>query len=235
MVASNDGKSLYMQVYAELFNKIQDGEWVVGYRVPPELELCKEYDVSRMTIRLAMQRLVEQGYIIRKQGKGTFVAEPRVEQKLDAFYSFGDKGEHARSKVLKLAVIRATPKISENLEVEEGEEVYQLERIRSFGDIAFAYENSYLPLKYGRKLSSGSIEDIGLYASLKEMYGIVPLCAVETFEAVNMRKREAACLGAAENQAAMKIDRIAKAGDEIIEYCISIVKGDKIKYRSELR
>lgn len=235
MVASKDGKSLYMQVYTELYNKIQEGEWAVGYRVPPELELCKEYDVSRMTIRLAMQRLVDQGYILRKQGKGTFVAEPHVEQKLDAFYSFGDKGERAKSKVLKLAVVNATPKIAKNLGVEEGEEVYQLERIRSFGDTPFAYENSYLPCRYGRKLSSGSIEDIGLYASLKEMYGIVPQCAVETFEAVNMRKREAMCLDTSENQAAMKIDRIAKAGDEIIEYCISIVKGDKIKYRSELR
>ena len=63
----------------------------------------------------------------------------------------------------------------------------------------------------------------------------MPQGAVEIFEAVNMRKREASCLGALENEAAMKIDRIAKAEDEIIEYCVSIVKGDKLKYRSELR
>ena len=234
-MTSNADKSLYMQVYSELYNKIQTGEWRVGDRIPPEMELCREYDVSRMTVRLAMQRLVDQGNVRRRQGKGTFVSEPQIEQKLDAFYSFGNQGERARSKVLMLATIGADHKVAKNLEIEEGEEVCRLERIRYFGDTVFAYENSYLPVRYGRKLSSAGIEDIGLYASLRELYGIVPQGAVEIFEAVNMRKREAACLGALENEAAMKIDRIAKAGDEIIEYCVSIVKGDKLKYRSELR
>lgn len=235
MKISNDGRSLYMKIYEELYNKIQNGEWKVGVKVPSEKVLCEEFCVSRMTVRLAMQRLVEKGYIIRKQGKGTFVAKPHVEQRLDTFYSFEHNGERAKSKVLTLAILQANSKISKNLEIEEGAEVCRLERIRYFGDIAFAYENSYLPYEYGKKLSSGSIEEIGLYASLKELYGIEPHCAVEIFEAVNMRSREAACLDAEKHQAAMKIERIAKDGNKTIEYCISIVAGDKIKYRSELR
>lgn len=235
MVSEKGDRPLYMQVYEEMLQKIEEQEWRVGSRIPSELELCKEYSVSRMTIRLAMQQLAEKGYIERKQGKGTFVTEPRVEQKLDTFYSFGNNGERAKSKVLTLAVIPATQKIAKNLEVDVGAEVYRLERIRSFGENKFAYENSYLPYKYGGKLSSASIEEIGLYNSLNQMYGVSLQCAVEIFEAVNMRRREAQCLEVSDNHAAMKIERIAKDGNEIIEYCVSIVRGDKIKYRSELR
>lgn len=235
IVDSKDDRPLYVQVYSDMLGRIQKKEWAKGFRLPTELNLCESYGVSRITIRLAMQQLVDKGYIVRKQGKGTFVSEPHVEQRLDTFYSFGENGENAKSKVLKLAVVRANKRIADNLEVEEEQEVYQLERIRYFGDTPFAYENSYLPYVYGRKLSSAIIEELGLYKSLETLYGIIPQCAIETFEAVNIRKKEAGYLQISDNQAVMKIDRIAKSGEEVIEYCISIVRGDKIKYRSELR
>ena len=66
-------EKLYVQIYAIILEKIESGEWPSGTQIPPEDELCRIYDVSKVTVREAIQELVREGYLKRQQGKGTFV------------------------------------------------------------------------------------------------------------------------------------------------------------------
>ncbi len=66
-------EKLYVQIYSILIEKIESGEWPPGTQIPTEDELCRIYDVSKVTVREAIQELVREGYLKRQQGKGTFV------------------------------------------------------------------------------------------------------------------------------------------------------------------
>ena len=110
-----------------------------------------------------------------------------------------------------------------------------LERIRSIDGIAFAYEKSYMPLEVCPGLTGVSVEKKGLYKSLEELGKVIPDLAKETFEAILPSQRVAEYLKMKERQPALQIDRITKSNGHIIEYCKSIVRGDRIKYNVILR
>ena len=82
------GVPLYLQIYEQLLQKIEDRIWPVDTMIPTEAELCKEYDVSNITVREAIRILVQDGKLSRTPGKGTFVTRQKLEQKLNRFFSF---------------------------------------------------------------------------------------------------------------------------------------------------
>ena len=89
MLDSSLPVSLQFQLRTRLLEKIQSGEWAVGQLIPSERDLCDEYGVSRMTVREVLGSLTQSGYLVRKQGKGTFVAEEKIEYTMTSDYSLG--------------------------------------------------------------------------------------------------------------------------------------------------
>ena len=79
---------LYMQLKEKIVEKIHTGQWVAGSKIPTEHQLCQEYQLSRITVRQALESLANDGYIVRQQGRGTFVSSPKIDTKLSTFYSF---------------------------------------------------------------------------------------------------------------------------------------------------
>src|SRR3990172_6062624 len=73
LIDRENHEKLYLQLYAILRKKIESGEWPIGHQIPTEEELCTMFNVSRATVRTAVLELVRQGYLMRQQGKGTFV------------------------------------------------------------------------------------------------------------------------------------------------------------------
>ena len=84
---TNSPLTLQYQLKKELYGKIAKKEWLPGQMIPSEKELCDAHGVSRITVREALKELVQSGYLIRKQGKGTFVATPTVEYVLHSTFS----------------------------------------------------------------------------------------------------------------------------------------------------
>jgi GntR family transcriptional regulator len=126
-------EKLYVQVYTIFLEKIERGEWQSGMQIPPEDELCRIYNVSKVTVREAIQELVREGYLKRQQGKGTFVtySDPHPGIFMRARLSEDIFGEEVKGekKVLKRGVRRATDDIKEIL-MTEGEVYYiQTEKI----------------------------------------------------------------------------------------------------------
>ena len=139
---------IYYQIQEWVKQLIEDGEWKPGDKIPSENELCDKFEVSRMTIRQAINNLVEQGYLYRKRGIGTFVQLPKVEQKLQGMTGFTEdmisRGMNPSSQLLSFRLVPATAKIADRLRIQEGESVYEVRRIRLADDEPIAFETTYL-------------------------------------------------------------------------------------------
>ncbi|MEI6157590.1 MAG: GntR family transcriptional regulator, partial [Atribacterota bacterium] len=115
-LAVDSGIPLYQQVKNILKGQILDGRLKNGEKIPPESELCSTYAVSRITIRQAMSSLVQEGFLYRKQGKGTFVTVPKLGRRLPRLYSFSedmrDLGLEPGSQIIESELIDGDDDIS---------------------------------------------------------------------------------------------------------------------------
>ena len=232
--------SLYYQLKEILIKKIKENEWPVNTRIPAERELCELYRVSRITVRQALDELEKEGYLYRKQGRGTFVTIPKLEQRLGSFYSFSEEirkmGAVPEANIMDFNILESNDRISEILKIKKGEKVYGINRLRKADKEPFAIETSYIPVAVAPGLAKESVEKDGLYNTLKDSYGIIPDEAWESFEAVLVAdENDAVHLNVKRNSAALKIERITKSKDGIVEYCAGLIRGDRYKYNIVLK
>src|SRR3990172_1738207 len=104
---------LYYQLKAIIEERIESGEWAPGAQAPSERELCEQFKISRITVRQALAELVVEGRLTRDQGRGTFVAKPRIEQQLTQLTGFTQdmqaRGQRPGATVLQLEAATAPP------------------------------------------------------------------------------------------------------------------------------
>ena len=232
--------SLYYQLKEILIKKIKENQWPVNTRIPTERELCELYRVSRITVRQALDELEKEGYLYRKQGRGTFVTVPKLEQRLGSFYSFSEEirkmGAVPVANIIEFNIMESSDRISGILEIKKGEKVYGIHRLRKADKEPFAIEVSYIPTAIAPGLERESIESDGLYNTLKISYGIVPDEAWESFEAVLVAdEKNAGLLGVKKNSAALKIERVTRSKGGVVEYCEGLIRGDRYKYNIVLK
>ena len=124
---------LYCQL-AEEIEKIDAGEWNPGECIPSERELSAIYNMSRITVRKAIDELERKGKLEKIQGKGTFVSNHSIVQSLGTVYSFakemGKQGKITSTKLLERSVIPADSKLAKNLNLDEGTSVIFIKRLR---------------------------------------------------------------------------------------------------------
>ena len=125
---------IYIQIHNELKKEIEAGVWQIGQRIPSERDLALRFNVSRMTLRQAIQTLVDEGILERQVGSGTFVARKKVQDKLAAVTSFTEimeaQGKKPSSKTVSYLI--TTPSVSEmeRLNLSEKAKIVRMERIR---------------------------------------------------------------------------------------------------------
>ncbi len=239
-VNSDSPVPLYYQLKEIIVDSISKGEYGVGDLLPSENQLCKMYNVSRSTSQKALEELVHEGILTRKQGVGTFVAPPKIEQELSNFYSFSDaiksRGYEHEAKVLSISVAVATPKLAEMLRISPEERVITLTRLRLVNGSPFLIETSNIPEKLAPGLNEIDFNKNSLYKTLMNDYRLYVVKAKETFEPVLINKRESQLLEVPEGSPAMLRERIAhSSSDEPIEFCSSIIPGSKCRFYMELR
>ena len=111
--------TLYGQIVNDIMHNITSGVWPVGYVIPTEAELQEQYGVSRATVRTAILKLVNQGYLVRRKGSGTYVTRPRILGQSSFFIeSFAEemaaKGLEVRTEVLEFRTMAGAPEITEH-------------------------------------------------------------------------------------------------------------------------
>jgi DNA-binding GntR family transcriptional regulator len=154
-------------VRTELRSAITTGEFPAGSKLPNEEQLCERFDVSRITLREAVQGLVQEGYLVRRQGSGTYVTRrPSLHNSLDTNFSYTEylkrSGIHAGKKIISIRVAPADAGIAEALALEPATEVVEVRRIRTAGRRPAIYSVDHIPadvidMSTDRKALGGSL------------------------------------------------------------------------------
>lgn len=167
---------LYDQLKQKIREAIDQGVFKHGEKVPNEGELCEIYGVSRITVRKAMQELCNEGFLERKQGKGTFVMRKKVKREMVTVDGFTDfvklLGKKPTKRILACEEIKASPKLAESLQIEVGAPVLRLLRLMFVDDQPFTIDETHYSLERFPKLASHFQENVSTYDVLKNVYNV---------------------------------------------------------------
>lgn len=225
---------LYRRLQGALRDAIADRVLKPHQALPAERDLAEEFGVSRITIRKAVDGLVEEGLLLRRQGAGTFVAG-RVEKQFAKLSSFSEdmaaRGRRSHSRWLSRSDGAVTPDEALTLGLSPGTGVYRFERIRYADDLAMALERSTIPA-FG--IASASAVEGSLYAAL-EATGMRPVRALQRLRAVLFDEAQADLLGVAPGSPGLFIERRGFLEDgRTIEMTESWYRGDAYDFVAEL-
>ena len=231
---------LYHQLKQRLNARIQSGEWKPGDKIDSENRLMDIFHVSRNTAKKAIDELVQEGSLYKVQGKGTFVSRPKFEQSLSGFYSFSrvlrEKGLHPTDRVLEVKEVTPSESVRIGLQLAPGENVIEMKRLRCANDEPIILESSFMPKSVIQDMSV--LYEVGkssLYDLLDERYNVIVVRAKEAFEPVLIREGESVLLETAVGKPALLLERTAyDTNNQPVEYCISIVRGDRCRFYTDL-
>lgn len=233
-IERDSSQALYSQLEEILRLGIEQGVWEVGQAIPSERQLSSMYELSRMTVRKAVNRLVAAGLLYRVDGKGTFVAEPKVQFKalsLDGLRQQAiNLGQSPSAQLLTMQKVLLPPKIAEVLKREIESPAFIIERLISGDETPLAIHKSYIPVELCPTLPDHDLATESLYKILREEYGIKISQASETLESALATNQESALLGV-EVGSPMLLLRILTLdeGDLPIEYVKVVFRGDKVE------
>ncbi len=235
MIIKQPGITAHAQIEDWLADAIAAGQLTPGDRLPTEHDLAAWLGVSRMTLRHALGELAQRGLVTRTVGRGggTFVAEPKLEQDLTTLAGFSEQlrrhGKVAGARVLAAAQIPASPAAAAALDLQPGEQVHDVKRIRLADGRPIVIEHSQFPASLFPGLLDCRL-DGSLYDLLAENYGLRPHRARESLEPVVAGVREAEALDVDEGAPLMLVERTAYArAGQPLEFARDLFRGDRTK------
>ena len=210
-----------------------------GSPVPPERELARLYGTSRTTVRQALAELVIEGRLLRMQGKGTFVAKPKVAQALElASYTEGMRqhGLHPQTKILDIGYVTADEELAALLAVRPGGRLLRVHRLRLADGEPMSIDTSHLPARRFPGLRRQLERHASLYETLRTGYGIHLAEAEETIETILADPHDANLLGVDAGIPLLLLSRHAiDTTGQPVEWAQSWYRGDRYKFITRLR
>ncbi|MFF9209912.1 MULTISPECIES: GntR family transcriptional regulator [unclassified Streptomyces] len=209
-----------------------------GASMPPERLLAVEFRTSRTTIRKALQELVGEGRLDRVQGKGTFVARPKVYRTLDLTSYTEDmeaQGLRPASQTLEIGYVTADAQLAGLLGLVAGDRVLRVERLRLASGEPMAIEATHLPDRRFPGLRANLAKYTSLYTALAEQYGVRLAEADETIETSLATPREAGLLGTDVGLPMLLLSRHSRdAEGRPVEWVRSVYRGSRYKFMATL-
>jgi GntR family transcriptional regulator len=228
----------YLQLYRYISGVIGSGQLEGETQLPTERDLADLADVSRVTVRNAVARLVQDGLVEQRRGSGTYVrpALPKFELALSTLTSFTEymrqRGRTSTSQILQRGLFAPSPDEQLALGLSSTERVSRIERLRSADGTPMAIERSSLPQDI---LPNPELVETSLYSVLREA-GLAPVRAVQRITAVNLSFHEGKLLMLAEGAAALRIDRTGYLpSGRPIEFTRGLYRSDLYDFVAELR
>jgi GntR family transcriptional regulator len=209
-----------------------------GSLVPTERVLTVELGTSRTTVRRALSELVGEGRLVRRQGSGTYVAEPKITWPLQ-MTSFTEQasanGYETSTRLLEATRTRADEVVAARLAVRPGASIYFIERLRSVDGAPMAVETSHLSAARFPGLIAELRRTSSLYQVLSQVYDVRPVEAEETIETASASPREAGLLDIDTGSPILVLGRHSFDGDGVpIEYVRSWYRGDRYTFVARL-
>ena len=229
---------LYLDIYDDILFKIREGIFSENAPLPSERELCDRYNVSRSTVRQALNSLQADGYIYKIHGQGTFIKPQIFEQSLYKFYSFTDelKKENItiKNSVLSYELIQLDSALAAKLNREAGETFHKIVRLRSAKNYPLMIEITYLPKNRFYNVSTAILEEKSLYSYLASKYSLSVDKAEETFRPIIPNSWECSLLNITHKTPCTMLERFSYEEGCLVEYTQSIVRGDKYVFKVKL-
>jgi GntR family transcriptional regulator len=210
-----------------------------GTSVPPERELARQYGTSRTTVRQALSELVIEGRLVRIQGRGTFVAKPKVAQALElASYTEGMRahGLHPLTSILEIGYVTADEHLAGLLDIKAGGRALRIHRLRLADGEPMSIDTSHLPARRFPGLRRQLGRHSPLYETLTNTYGVQLAEAEETIETVLAGPEDARLLGVDVGLPLLLLSRHAfDTSGQPVEFAQSWYRGDRYKFVTRLR
>ena len=232
---------LYQQIKTLITRSLQAGEWRPGEAIPSEMDLAARFKVSQGTVRKAIDELATENLLVRRQGKGTFVATHAEEKVQFRFLRLApdDAGEGAAAerRFIDCRRLRAPSDIARALALKAGDTVVQVRRVLSFAGAPVVLDDIWLPGQLFKGLTAERLSDYRgpMYGLFETEFGVRMIRAEEKIRAVAADEAAAQLLGVALNAPLLSVERLSLTyGDKPVELRRGLYNTASHHYRNEL-
>lgn len=231
---------LYQQIKALITQSLQSGEWKPGELIPSEVELANRYKVSQGTVRKAIDELAAENLVVRRQGKGTFVAthhEARAEFRFLRLMPDVGEAHPAHSKIIETRRLRVPAEIARLLDVKSGDPVIFIKRVQSFDGVPTILEEIWLPGSLFKGLTAERLSEYKgpMYGLFETEFGTRMIRAAEKIRAVTAQDEVAALLAVEPGTPLLNVERVSYTyGDKPVEVRRGLYSTDHHHYQNEL-
>ncbi len=231
---SRQVQPLYSSVKDKILEMIETGKYKPEDQLPTEFELCEMFEVSRTTIRLALNQLKLEGHVHQVQGSGTFVSKSKIQHPLTTYVSFIDfmksLGLANETKIIEFTIVPATENIAKNLHITEKDPVFKIIRSRHVEDSPFQYSHTFIPWKVAPGLTQIDCEG-SLYAMLQNKFHHKLSKCVEQIEPVLIDQQTSEVLDSPVGAPALLLKSTTYNNkEEPLEYSREIYRGDRSNF-----
>lgn len=236
----NHALPLYMKLYNEILSSITSQEYKENSQLPSERYLSIKYHVSRTTVRTALNKLAEDGYIYTIHGNASFIRPQVFEQPLSSFYSFTDELKNnnilIHNRLVSYEIISLDHTMAQKLGYPQNTAFHKLTRLRSAKNYPLMLETTYLPRERFHKLDIELLENKGsLYEYLKKKYDFRIDSATETFKPILADRKAREFLQISASIPCQLLERYSYEDGILIEYTYSVIRGDKYIFKVKLK
>jgi GntR family transcriptional regulator len=230
---------LYLQIAESLLDRIETGQLAPGDRLPPERTLSEMLGVTRMTLRRALGMLEAQGLLERRQGDGTYIAQPKIERQADQLVPFTSgmkrRGLLPGAKLVSLEQRPVEASLARELKLPPGAPVYAIQRLRLLNRQPVMLERLILPAERFPGMERFDLAKRSLYEIMETEYGVVVKRARQSLEPVAATSYEAELLGVAPGAPLMLERRTAydQHGNPV-EVGRDLYRGDRFRFVTEM-
>ncbi|KRK90115.1 GntR family transcriptional regulator [Lentilactobacillus sunkii] len=231
------GLPIYIQIHNEIKRNIEANKWKIGDRIPSERELSTDFGVSRMTLRQAIQTLVDEGILERRVGSGTFVANQKVQEKMSGVTGFTDlmlaQGKKPSSKTISYHTMEPSLSEMEKLNITQDQSVLRMERIRYGDEVPICFEVATVPENIIEGLEKAEVTS-SLYRTLEQKKDLRIGKAQQTVSAMLASERIAEYLNIKRGDAILRLRQITSLQDgRPFEYVRTQYVGDRFEFYLE--
>ncbi|MDB5727465.1 MAG: GntR family transcriptional regulator [Noviherbaspirillum sp.] len=231
---------LYQQIKALITRSLQSGEWKPGELIPSEIELASRFKVSLGTVRKAIDELAAENLVVRRQGKGTFVAthhEARAQFRFLRLMPDEGEAHSAENKIIEVKRLRAPAEVARQLDMKSGDSLVYIKRVQSFDGEPTIVEEIWLPGVLFKGLTAERLSEYKgpMYGLFETEFGTRMIRASEKIRAVGADVATAQLLGIPENMPLLSVERVSFTyGDKPVEVRRGLYRTDSHHYQNEL-
>ncbi len=230
----------YYQIFQDIYNKIDEGEFKNGDKLPGESELCKTYNVSRGTLREALKLLFQYGLLVREQGRGTFVTINKIGQDVNQLMGFTSlmqsNNKKASGKILEIHTKRPNPVVKQTMHLDDTDKVVRIIRLRYGDDKPMIIERSYFTERLFKPLLEYNLEKESIYDLLYKHTNQRLGKAKQTIEAALATPTEAELFNINVGSPLLLMTRLILLLDGTpFEYTKDLYRADKLKFTIETK